>query len=59
MPYGADMRLLVNEAKVPTVIYGPGDIRRAHAPDEFVPVSELLAVTRALVLTILRYCGAA
>ena len=57
MPYGADMRLLVNEAKIPTVIYGPGDIRRAHAPDEFVPVSELLAVTRALVLTILRYCG--
>jgi acetylornithine deacetylase len=59
MPYGADMRLLINEAKIPTVIYGPGDIRRAHAPDEFVPMSELVTVTRALVLTILRFCGVA
>jgi acetylornithine deacetylase len=59
MPYGADMRLLVNEGNVPTVLYGPGDIRRAHAPDEFVAVSDLEVATRALVLTILRYCGAA
>ena len=59
MPYGADMRLLVNEARIPTVLYGPGDIRRAHAPDEFVPVSDLVTVTRALVLTIVRFCGVA
>jgi acetylornithine deacetylase len=58
MPYGADMRLLVNEANIPTVLYGPGDIRRAHAPDEFVAVRDLEVATRALVLTILRYCGA-
>jgi len=58
VPYGADMRLLVNEADVPTVIYGPGDVRRAHAPDEFVPIEELRTVTRALALTILRFCGA-
>jgi acetylornithine deacetylase len=59
MPYGADMRLLVNVGNVPTVLYGPGDIRRAHAPDEFVSLRDLAAATRALVLTILRYCGAA
>jgi acetylornithine deacetylase len=58
MPYGADMRLLVNEGNVPTVLYGPGDIRRAHAPDEFIEISDLEVATRALVLTILRYCGA-
>ena len=58
VPYGADMRLLVNEAGVPTVIYGPGDVRRAHAPDEFVPIDELAAAARTLAVTILRFCGA-
>ncbi|MEX0893502.1 MAG: ArgE/DapE family deacylase [Gemmatimonadota bacterium] len=57
MPYGADMRLLVNQGGMPTVLYGPGDVRQAHAPDEYVEVAELEAAARALALTILRYCG--
>ncbi|MFN2315349.1 MAG: ArgE/DapE family deacylase [Gemmatimonadales bacterium] len=59
MPYGADMHLLVNQGKVPTVLFGPGDVRVAHAPDEFVPIAELEVATRALVVAILRYCGVA
>jgi acetylornithine deacetylase len=58
MPYGADMRLLVNQGRTPTVLYGPGDVRRAHAPDEFVPIADLEAATRTLVLTTLRYLDA-
>ncbi len=58
MPYGSDMRLLVNEAGIPTVLFGPGDVRRAHAPDEFVPVADLEAATRTVALMILRFCGA-
>jgi acetylornithine deacetylase len=57
MPYGADMRLLVNQGGTPTVLFGPGDVRRAHAPDEFVPVAELAAVTRTLALAVMRLCG--
>jgi acetylornithine deacetylase len=57
MPYGADMRLLVNEAYTPTVLFGPGDIRNAHQPDEFVPVEDLLVVTRVLAITAMRFCG--
>lgn len=57
MPYGADMRLLVNEGNTPTVIFGPGDVRRAHAPDEFVEVAELELAVQTLALTILRFCG--
>jgi acetylornithine deacetylase len=56
MPYGADMRLLANEGATPTVLYGPGDVRRAHAPDEFVEIAEMEAATRVLALTILRFC---
>jgi len=57
MPYGADMHLLVNQGKTPTVLFGPGDVRQAHAPDEYVPIADLEAVTRALVLTTMRFCG--
>jgi acetylornithine deacetylase len=58
MPYGADMRLLVNEGRTPAILFGPGDVRRAHAPDESVPIPELVAATKVLALTILRFCGA-
>ncbi|MGW8319899.1 MAG: ArgE/DapE family deacylase [Candidatus Promineifilaceae bacterium] len=57
MTYGADMRLLVNEGNTPTVLFGPGDIRLAHRPDESVPIDDLLVVTQVLALTALRFCG--
>lgn len=59
MTYGADMRLLVNEARIPTVLFGPGDVRRAHRPDESVPIEDLLVVSRVIALTALRFCGIA
>jgi acetylornithine deacetylase len=59
VPYGADMHLLVHQGHTPTVIFGPGDVRSAHAPDEFVPIAELEATTRALVLAAMRFCGVA
>lgn len=58
-PYGSDLRLLANLAGVPTLHYGPGDIREAHAPDESVSIDELVAATGTLVLAILRFCGVA
>jgi acetylornithine deacetylase len=56
MTYGADMRLLVNEGNIPTIMFGPGDVRKAHQPDEFVPLADLKICTRTLALTILRFC---
>lgn len=55
--YGADMRLLVNVGRIPTVLFGPGDVRVAHMPDEHVPVAELEAAARTLVVAALRFCG--
>lgn len=47
-PYGADMRLLVNEGQTPTVIFGPGDVAVAHSADEFVPLDEVADCARVL-----------
>ncbi|MFZ5917929.1 MAG: ArgE/DapE family deacylase [Chloroflexota bacterium] len=56
MTYGADMRLLVNEGGTPTVLFGPGDVRRAHRPDEFVSIDDLITATQTLALTAFRFC---
>lgn len=47
-PYGADMRLLVNEGRTPTVIFGPGHVLRAHVADEGVPIDDVVSCARAL-----------
>jgi acetylornithine deacetylase len=55
-PYGSDLRLYAG-AGIPTLHYGPGDVRLAHGPDEAVDLDEVVTVTRALVLAVLRSCG--
>lgn len=57
MPYGADMGLLVHEGGIPTVLFGTGDIRGAHRPDESVAVEELVALARSLAVTVMRFCA--
>ena len=56
VPYGSDLRLYA-AAGIPTLHYGPGDVRRAHAPDEAVPVAEVLACARTLLAWTIRTCG--
>jgi acetylornithine deacetylase len=57
-PYGSDLRLYAG-AGIPTLHYGPGDVRLAHGPDEAVDLDEVVRVTEALVLAVLRACGTA
>ena len=48
VPYGSDMRLLVNEGGTPCVLFGPGDVRVAHAANEQVALAEVVACARTL-----------
>lgn len=57
VPYGVDMRLYTNHAQMPTVLYGPGDVRLAHAVDEYVPLAEVVAVAKTIALAIMAWCG--
>ena len=57
-PYGSDLRLYA-EAGIPTLQYGPGDVRLAHSTEESVALDEVAAVARALAVLAVRRLGPA
>jgi acetylornithine deacetylase len=55
---GASDAMIFNlYSNTPAVVFGPGNIRTAHSPDEFVETRDVIAATQILALTILDYCG--
>jgi len=57
VPYWTDAAVLVNRAKIPTCLFGPGNIENAHSPDEFVKIQEVINSVPIYVKTAQRYCG--
>lgn len=55
--YGSDMRLFVNVGRMPCVLFGPGDVRDCHMPDESVAVDEIVRAAQVLIVAAMRYCG--
>lgn len=48
----------LNAGGVPTISYGPGDLRAAHAADEHVPIADVLTATRTFAILAAQWCGA-
>jgi len=55
-PYGSDLRLYT-AGGIPSLHYGPGDVRFAHAPRERVDLRDMRDAIRALALVAVRRCG--
>jgi acetylornithine deacetylase len=55
-PYGSDLRLYA-AAGIPTLQYGPGDVRLAHSTQESVALDEVVGVARALAVLAVRRVG--
>jgi len=52
-----DAALFGHYGKMPTVVYGPGDLLRAHGPDEYITEKELMDGFQTYLLTAMKYCG--
>jgi acetylornithine deacetylase len=50
---------LLNEAGIPTVCFGPGDIALAHAAEEFVPIEEIERAKSVLARVVHQWCAEA
>ncbi|GAA1617260.1 MULTISPECIES: ArgE/DapE family deacylase [Kribbella] len=55
-PYGSDLRQYAASG-IPTLQYGPGDVRYAHAADEHVVLADVLHAARVYALLAVRRCG--
>ena len=55
--WGSDMRFFTDIARVPAVLFGPGNVALAHYTDEYVCEDEIHQAMRVDALTILRWCG--
>ena len=55
--YGADMRHFVLVGGVPCVMFGAGDVRLAHAPNESIPLDDLFVAIAITAAFIADWCG--
>ena len=58
VPYGADMRLFIRIGGMPCVMYGAGDVNRAHRADEHISIADLLTATKTVAHLLVDWCGA-
>ena len=49
----------IEQKGIPSVIFGPGDLRFAHSMNEFVNLSEVVDAARILARSAARWCGVA
>jgi acetylornithine deacetylase len=52
-----DCRHLVNQAKIPSVVFGPGGLDQSHTIDESIQIEDVIANVKALALAIYSWCG--
>ena len=57
VPYGSDLRFFTNYAKIPAVLYGPGNVAQAHAANEYVSLNEVFTAARIVAAMITSWCG--
>ena len=48
-PYSTDVRNFINDAGIPAVTFGPGDIAQAHAFNEFIEIDDLVKGTEIIL----------
>ncbi len=51
--------IYANYGHMPLLEMGPGPVHRAHAPDEYVTVNELVAAAQLIALVAMEWCGIA
>ena len=52
-----DARLYKCLADLPSVVFGPSDIRQAHGKGESIGIDEILTGAKALALSVAKWCG--
>ncbi|MBI2841902.1 MAG: ArgE/DapE family deacylase [Armatimonadetes bacterium] len=54
-----DARLFYQRGRMPTIVFGPGDLSHAHSLQEQVKVSDILTAAEVLTRFVMDWCGSA
>ncbi len=57
MEGSCDLSRFVICGKIPTLIFGPGDVKKAHSVNEFVEIEEIVKATKIIALSIVEWCN--
>ncbi len=52
-----DCRHLVNQGKIPAVVFGPGGLDQSHTIDESIQIENIISNVKAIALTIYSWCS--
>lgn len=55
--YGSDMRIFKLYGRIPTILYGPGDVSHAHTVNENIDVDQVIEAIKSLALTLIKWSG--
>jgi acetylornithine deacetylase/succinyl-diaminopimelate desuccinylase len=56
-PAWTDASLLSNYAKIPTVVFGPGILAKAHSKEEYIEIEQLYKALQVYAITAINYCN--
>jgi acetylornithine deacetylase len=59
LPYWSDASIFSARGRIPSALFGPGNIRHAHSAIEYVPVQEVKMSARVLADAAVRFCETA
>ena len=54
--YAVSDAAFLNPQGVPSIVYGPGSLLVAHAPDEYIEIDELMVATKTYALVTMEWC---
>ncbi|WP_442951201.1 peptidase [Paenibacillus sp. 481] len=56
-PWGTDGGLLTVLAETPCIVFGPGETKVAHYPNEYMELERMFEAAEIIALTLVQWCG--
>jgi acetylornithine deacetylase len=56
-PWGTDGGLFTQVADIPMIVFGPGETKVAHYPNEYIDLNQMFLAAEIIACTLLDWCG--
>ncbi|WP_051317306.1 peptidase [Ectobacillus panaciterrae] len=56
-PWGTDGGLFTQVSQIPMIVFGPGETKVAHYPDEYIDLEQMFLAAEIIACTLLDWCG--